>query len=147
MARDLAALFRISDIVNSIRDLNVLERELLRLILEVVPAERGAIVLVTDPDGEPGSVCHWSRKEAHQQPIRIPRDMVNRALWERATILANAPLGSPGPGNAVCVPLVATEKTLGVIYLISSGSGSAFSEDHLHFLNSVSRIAAVTIEK
>ncbi|MBV8437597.1 MAG: sigma 54-interacting transcriptional regulator [Silvibacterium sp.] len=146
MARDLAALFRISDIVNSIRDLNVLQRELLRLILEVVPGENGATVLLTDLDEEPGSVCHWSRQSGHQRPIMIQRDIVHRALWERATILANAPLASPAAVNVLCVPMVATEKTVGVIYVTSPATAAAFSEDHIHFLNSVSRIAAVTIE-
>ena len=145
MARDLAALFRISDIVNSIRELGLLQRELLRLIFEVVPAEDGAIVLAGDLEDEPGSVCYWSREEINQQPIRIQRDVVHRALWERAAILANAPPGASDARNVLCLPLVATEKTIGVIYLTSS-SDSRFSDDHVHFLNSVSRIAAVTIE-
>jgi transcriptional regulator with GAF, ATPase, and Fis domain len=146
MARDLAALFRISNIVNSIRDLNLLQSELLRLIFEVVPADHGAILLTAGPDDEPGAVCHWSRQGGHQQPIRIQRDVVHRALWERAAILVNAVPGSREAGNVLCIPLVATEKTVGVIYLSSSASGAPFSDDHIHFLNSVSRIAAVAIE-
>jgi hypothetical protein len=48
MARDLAVLFRVSNIINSIRDSELLQRELLRLIFEVIPAENGAVVLITD---------------------------------------------------------------------------------------------------
>src|ERR1700737_2927893 len=48
MARDLAALFRISNVINSIRDSELLQRELLRLIFEVVPANNGAVVLQFD---------------------------------------------------------------------------------------------------
>ena len=62
MARDLAALFRISNVINSIRDSELLQRELLRLISEVVPAEHGAVVLHTDLDEEANSICTWSRK-------------------------------------------------------------------------------------
>ena len=145
MARDLAALFRISDIVNSIRELDRLQRELLRLIFEVIPAEKGAIVLLTDLDDERGSVCSWSRQGGQQQPVRIQRDVVHRALWEQAAIVANATPGSGDASNVLCLPLVATEKAVGVIYLTSS-AGPPFSEDHVHFLSSVSRIAAVTIE-
>src|ERR1700677_2110914 len=36
MARDLAALYRISNIINSIRDRELLQRELLQLIFEVI---------------------------------------------------------------------------------------------------------------
>ena len=144
MARDLAALFRISDVVNSIRDLDALQRELLRLIFEVVPAENGAIVLITGLDDEPGSVCHWSR-QGNTPPIKIQRDVVHRALWERAAIVANAAPGSADARNVLCLPLVATEKTVGVLYL-TSPTTLPFSEEHVHFLNLVSRIAAVTIE-
>ena len=44
MARDLAALFRISNIINSIRDADLLQRELLQLIFEVIPADDGAVL-------------------------------------------------------------------------------------------------------
>src|ERR671931_192184 len=45
MARDLSALMKISTTINSIRGLEELQRRLLELIFEVVPAERGAILL------------------------------------------------------------------------------------------------------
>ena len=45
MARDLSAFFRIANIINSTRDLQNLQLELLVLISEVIPAAQGAIVL------------------------------------------------------------------------------------------------------
>jgi transcriptional regulator with GAF, ATPase, and Fis domain len=143
MARDLEALFRISHIVNSIRDLGHLQRELLRLVFEVVPAESGAIVLLTDLNGEPDSICNWSR-QGGQQPIKIQRDVVHRTLWERAAILADPVPGACDARSVLCLPLVGTEKTVGVIYLMSAAT--RFSDDHVYFLNSVSRIVAVTLE-
>ena len=62
MARDLAALFRISNVINSVRDLELLQQELLQLIFEVVPAESGAILLYSNLDEEPRSICTWSRR-------------------------------------------------------------------------------------
>ena len=144
MARDFEALLRISNIINSIRGLEQLQRELLRLIFEVAPADQGAIVLLNDLDGQPRSVCNWSRRPGEPQPIRMQRDLVNRALWERSVILANA---SPASGDArsiVCVPLESVEKTLGVIYLTSPDT--PFGGDHIHFLSSIARIAAVTLQ-
>jgi two-component system, NtrC family, response regulator HydG len=145
MARDLAALFRISDIINSIRDLGLLQRELLQLIFEVIPAENGAIVL-TDPDTELNSICNWNRQQGDEQPVRIQRDVVQQALWERSAILTSSAPGSTDSQNVLCLPLVAIEKTLGVIYLTSSAAEPPFREDHVHFLSWVSRIAAVTLE-
>jgi len=146
MARDLSALFRISDIINSIRDPGLLQRELLRLIFEVIPAENGAIVLLAQLDEEPTSICNWSRESSDQPSIRIQRDLVHRAVWEQAAVFTSAARDSADAENVLCLPLVAVEKTLGVIYLTSSGTASPFGEDHVHFLSRVSRIAAVTLE-
>ncbi|HET9789135.1 MAG TPA: FHA domain-containing protein, partial [Pyrinomonadaceae bacterium] len=45
MARDLSALMKVSTTVNAIRGLDDLQKTLLELLFEVVPAERGAILL------------------------------------------------------------------------------------------------------
>jgi transcriptional regulator with GAF, ATPase, and Fis domain len=145
MARDLEALLRISNVIHSIRDLALLERELLRLIFEVIPADHGAIVLIEDLDGPPTSICTWSRQAGgQQQPVSLQRDLVHRALWERSVICANAAPASNATQNIICAPLESVEKTLGVLYFTSSET--EFGESHLHFLSSISRIAAVTLE-
>jgi Nif-specific regulatory protein len=146
MARDLAALFKISNVINSIRDSELLQRELLRLVFEVVPASDGAVVLVADPDEEEYSVCSWNRRRGAESSVEIQRPLVHRAIWERETVLTNAASDSSGAENTLCVPLAAVEKTIGVIYLISPDPATPFCEDHIHFLDSVSRIAAVALE-
>jgi Nif-specific regulatory protein len=145
MARDLAALFKISNVINSIRDVELLQRELLRLVFEVVPAATGGVVLA-DPDEEEYSICGWGRRRGAEQSVEIQRPLVHRAIWERATVLINAASDSTGAENVLCVPLAGVEKTIGVIYLISQDPATPFCEDHTHFLGSVSRIAAVALE-
>jgi transcriptional regulator with GAF, ATPase, and Fis domain len=146
MARDLAALFRISNVINSIRNSELLQRELLRLIFEVVPADDGAVVLQTDLEEETQSICTWSRQPDHVQNIEIQRELVHRAIWERAAIFTNETSTSSEVQNALCLPLVAVERIIGVIYLTSRHPAPPFREDHIHFLGSVSRIAAVALE-
>ncbi len=146
MARDLTALFRITNVINSIRDLGALQRELLQVICEVIPAEQGAIILLTDPNNEAGSVCNWCREDGDKRPLRVHRDLVHRALWERSAVFTDVGCDAKDPCNVLCVPLIAAERTLGVIYLTASQPVSPFLEDHIHFLSSVSRIAAVTLE-
>jgi Nif-specific regulatory protein len=146
MARDLTALFRIGNIINSIRDSELLQRELLQLIFEVIPAEHGAVVLVTDLDEEPQSICTWRRQPGTEPLIDIQRELVHRAIWERSAVFTGSAAGSSEAQNVLCVPLVAVERTIGVIYLTSLPPAPPFREDHIHFLDSVSRIAAVTLE-
>jgi Nif-specific regulatory protein len=151
MARDLAALFRISNVINSIREAELLQRELLRLISEVVPADYGAVVLTNDPKEETNSICAWSRQPDAGQKFEIQRELVHRAIWERSAIFSNADPSNHAPDssntrNVLCLPLVAVERTIGVIYLTSSPPAPPFREDHIHFLDSVSSIAAVALE-
>jgi transcriptional regulator with GAF, ATPase, and Fis domain len=146
MARDLAALFKISTAINSIRDLQLLQQRLLQLILEVIPADDAAVVLLTDPDEDAYSICTCSRDGGANPPVEIRRELVNRAIWERATVLTNTASESQATKNVLCMPLVAVERTIGVVYLTSPPGPATIREDHVHFLDLVSRIAAVTIE-
>ncbi len=147
MARDLAALFKIANVINSIRDADLLQRELLRLIFEVIPADDGAVLLLSDLDDiEAGSICTWSRARGAGHSIECQRELVHRAIWERSSVLTTAASTPAAQWNVLCVPLVAIERTIGVLYLTSLHPAAPFREDHVHFLDSVARIAAVTLE-
>src|SRR5579872_2655341 len=61
MARDLTAFFKIANLVNSFHDVDTLQRELLGLISEVIPAAQGAIVLQANASDESNPPCTWSR--------------------------------------------------------------------------------------
>ena len=62
MARDLSALMKVSTTVNAIRGVEELQKTLLELLFEVVPAERGAILLM-----DPGP-----RSEEHTSELQSP---------------------------------------------------------------------------
>ncbi|MDR3748062.1 MAG: sigma 54-interacting transcriptional regulator [Acidobacteriota bacterium] len=145
MARDLNALFKIANAINSIHELGALQRELLQMICEVAPADSGAIVITPTVEDEPTSSCTWSRGTDQAAPLRIRRELMQRALWERAAVLSHPTAGSAEADHVLCVPLIAVERTVGVLYLVST-SAAGFEEDHVNFVNSVAGIAAVTLE-
>ena len=62
MARDLSAFFKIANVINSTRDVQALQRELLVLISEVIPAAEAAIVLQPSRNDLPRPLCTWNRK-------------------------------------------------------------------------------------
>jgi Nif-specific regulatory protein len=144
MARDLSAFFKIANVINSTRDALALQRELLALISEVIPAAQGAIVLQPNSSEEPSASCTWNRTGLARQQMLIRQELVQQATWERCAVFTAA--GAEAAEHVLCVPLAAVERTLGVIYLSSPASLPAFGEDHAYFLSSVSRIAAVTLE-
>ena len=145
MARDLSAFFKIANLINSFHDVQALQRELLELISEVIPATQGAIVLQPNANEEPSPACTWSRDGDAKQKMVI-REGAKRAMWERCAVFTSDSTGTAPDEHVLCVPLVAVENILGVIYLTSPATSPPFGEDHAYFLSSVSRIAAVSLE-
>ena len=145
MARDLNALFKIANTINSIRDPGHLQTKLLELIFEVVPAETGAILLMSQVDDEPRAAHTYERRPG-LAPLKIRKSVIHRALWERASVFTESSSDIAAAENIMCVPLIGVQNTIGVIYLASTGLQTQFAEDHVQFLNSAAGIAAVTLE-
>ncbi len=145
MARDLSAFFKIANLINSFRDVETLQRELLGLIFEVIPAAQGVIVLQPNTNDLSYPACMWSRDEDGKE-IVIREEWAQRAMWERSAVYTAASAAPALAEHVLCVPLVGVENILGVIYLTSPATSLPFGEDHAYFLSSVSRIAAVSLE-
>jgi transcriptional regulator with GAF, ATPase, and Fis domain len=143
MARDLSALFKMTNLINSIRDLESLERQVLQLLFEVVPAEAGGVLLLNEAEGQPDTLCVHHR-DGSEEAIELERGLIQKALWEQGPVLSDSAAGEPGEPSILCVPLIAVERTIGVLYLTSRSE--TFREDHIFFTESIGRIAAVTIE-
>lgn len=157
VAQDLNALIKISTTINSIGGLAELQKELLRLVIEVIPAERAAILLIDVSKNVPDSICGWIRMAGPDNSITVSQTITNQVLRERISLLSND-LFQPGglvesPSlvesricSVLCVPLVILENSLGVIYLDTSDPASRFDEGHLQLLTAIAAIAAAPIE-
>jgi Nif-specific regulatory protein len=146
MARDLEALFKIASTINSIRDPGQLQSKLLELIFEVIPAETGAILLMSQVDEEPQVARIHERRPGKGLPLTIRKSIVHRALWERASVFTDSSSDAADAENIMCVPLIGVQSTIGVIYLRSIGIMGQFAEQHVQILNSIAGIGAVTLE-
>ena len=156
MARDLTVLVRVSTAVNAVRGVEALQRELLQLIFEVVPAERGAILLAGD-DLEITSVFGWDRAAGPERPVSVSRTVVRQVLEEGAAVLSNDAVEGPETGrledhaatrtsSLLCVPLTLFGRALGAVYLDTTDADACFREEHLHLVTVISGIAAVALE-
>ena len=146
MARDLSAFFKIANVINSTRDVEALQRELLALISEVIPAAQGAIILQSSRNDERGRSVPGIERASAEQEMPIREEPVQQATWERSAVFSAASAENNAAEHVLCVPLMGVERTMGVIYLSSPGSAPTFREEYAYFLSSVSRIAAVTLE-
>jgi len=157
VASERNALLKISTTINSIRNLRELQQRLLELILEVIPAEREAILLTDEAREEFVSVCGWNRKSGADDSIRVSQTISRQVLGEVVALLSNDVLKNESLGGApslvesrvcslLCVPLVAFDKPLGVIYLDTTVPTARFDEEHLQLLTAMAGIAAIAFE-
>jgi transcriptional regulator with GAF, ATPase, and Fis domain len=87
-ARDLQTLVKISTAIGSIRDVESLQWQLLGMIFDVVPGERGAILVGSDPE-EFSSIVAWDRVAGPQHAVAVDRDLARQVLEEGVAILSN----------------------------------------------------------
>lgn len=161
MARDLSALMKVSTTINAIRGVEQLQKTLLELLFEVVPAERGAIFLAeTIPaPGEEAqfiSVFGLDRRRGPDESIKVSRTITRTVLHQGEALLINnqrPPTGlesesliTDRPNSILCVPLIMLDRTLGVIYLDTREPDTFFDTDHLQLASAISAITAVALE-
>jgi transcriptional regulator with GAF, ATPase, and Fis domain len=142
-ARNLSVLLRISTGIGALRDADLLGWTLLGMVFDVIPAERGAIVL-TDEDGqEVRSHVAWDRVQGPEHPVHVSQGILRRVVGQRVSILE----GEEGNGTRVlCGPLVAGERCLGILYLDTRNPETRFTADDLELLSAIAALAAMAIE-
>ena len=156
MARDLSALMKVSTAINAIRGLDELLPRLLELLFEVVPAQRGAILLANNDSLSDGVVFALDRKHGKDRKVNISRTIVQQVLRQGVAVLASDAMMQPALAtesfiesqahSVMCVPLVMVERKLGVLYLDTTLSRDKFNKDHLQLVTAIGGIAAVAIE-
>ncbi len=152
LARDLAALIRITAAINAVRGLVALERPLLELVADVLPATRGAVVL-SGRGNEIVSSVGWARGETGAQAVQVNRTAVDRVLRELVGILSferredglAGPASSSRDRSVVAAPLVAFDKLLGAIVLETEAPHEQFDEGHLLLLMAIAGTAATAL--
>jgi two-component system, NtrC family, response regulator HydG len=156
MARDLSALMKASTTVNAIRGLDELQKTLLELLFEVIPAERGAILLSYGNGLEDAAVFGLDRARGPVGAIKVSRTIAQQVLREKTSLLISDPPAREGftseslnlsrPTSLLCVPLVMLDRPLGVIYLDTNAPDVRFDQDHLQLVSAIAAITAVAIE-
>ena len=150
---DLQILMRVSTAVHSMKALysakeavarQTLERHILELIFESIPAQRGAIVLRSESADFPHQIWGWSRTHG-RIPLPVDPQIIHQVVTEGVAILSNN-VDDPEIRCIVAVPLSVTGRVLGMIYLDSTVPDARFDEERLQFLTALSEIAAVAVD-
>jgi Nif-specific regulatory protein len=155
MARDLGVVLRIAQRINRLRHTQELVREILDAVFEIIPADRGAVVL--GRDAKDYSSVYGKHREHHSYPVQVSRTVVEHVMREHLAVLTNDIKTSETLKSAeslvaaqitslMCVPLIVVDKLLGAIYLDTSDPIVRFDEAHLQLLAGIAGMAAVSLE-
>jgi Nif-specific regulatory protein len=153
LAHDFGVLLMIATRLRGIRDSESLLWQLVGVLLEVVPADRVAILLGDDIE-RLQSAFAWDKESGPGRPVTVSRTVVTRVVNDRKPLLVNdVPEHMPVNSlrlmevySVLCVPMATPEKQLGLIYVDTRQIGSLFDAGHLHLLSAIGTIAALAIE-
>src|SRR4030095_7021938 len=117
-----SALMKVSTVINSIRGPDNLLERLLELLFEVVPAQRGAILLTNEGAFEASQIFALDRARGKDQAVKVSRTIVQQGLRDGVALLAgdagaqtqltSESLISARTHSVMCVPLIMFERKL-----------------------------------
>jgi Nif-specific regulatory protein len=153
MARNLSALLQICRAIGSLRDEESLPWVLLGMIFDVIPAERGAILLLEGDSHEVRSQVTWDRVSGPDHPVDIDGEIVRRVIEERISLLDSGVAGQKDEKDhkklqraLLCVPMICKDRPIGLIYLESGNPTTVFTENDFQLLTAIAGLGVIGIE-
>jgi len=141
-AHGVHILLRISQALQEAQTVEALERHLIQLLFEAVPAECGCIVLSTNAESETAFTMHrgpGAKGNVGEIPAIDP-EVSQRAREERKAVLKH----EEGLG-LIAAPLVCFEQMEGLLYLRGSAELAQFDNGDLELVSAVGAIAGMAI--
>ncbi len=140
-------------------DLSKLLQKTLDVVFSMFPADNAVIMLVDEETSKlvPHTVRYRHGDDSEKQEILLSSTIVNSAIEDRASVLSSDAFLDPrfsgaqsiiaqGIRAAMCVPLVAHDKVLGLMHLDSRERVGAFTEKDLQILKAIANQTATAIE-
>lgn len=155
LRRQLLILTQVAEALGSTLDLDQLLGRVLDYVLEVIPAERGIIVLRDEDGGWTPKVARL-RGGGEETHVAVSMRLVGRALRDAATILTEDALSDQRfrdassihelrIRSALCSPLIHRGEPLGAVYLDTTSDTEIFGPSAVELLSSIAPQAASAI--
>ena len=140
LASHASALLKLSTVLMASREPSELQRQLLHLITQIVPANRAALLL-KHRGLDLQSVATWS--SASRDTVSVDFAVARRSLQDRVAIVMND-VSAPGVRAVLSAPLVVHDQPIGVAYATSDTN--LFAKDHLQFAAAAATIGAMALD-
>ncbi len=162
-AKESKMFFILFQVGKSLSSANTLDDMLLtavKLIFEVVNAER-SVILIKDPQtGEAITrhAYHRTRGLVDGRDINISRTITSQVMNDRVSIITSDALQDPrfmaglsivqyNIRSALCVPLWEGDRVYGVLYLDNLAKSYAFTKDDLELMTAIANLVAIRMKQ
>ena len=157
-AHKLCSLYEVGRRINVLSGLDSLLDLVVRTILEEMDADRAVLLLFDEETGAlTPSVTRCRDGVALNGPVQVSETIVRQALESHQSILTEdaasderftdgESISLVGIRSAMCVPLLANQKAVGVAYVDKLSQTAAFGAEDLEFLTVLCNSAAISIE-
>jgi transcriptional regulator with GAF, ATPase, and Fis domain len=140
MAEQIKWIYQISNIANSVENLQDLADKVTKILCEVLDVDMG-ILLVFDPREKRFSSKAVNTKKDKGRSFAFSTELVEKVLREGSAILSEE-----ADLRIVIAPLRGRKENLGAIYLAGRAKASGIGEEILYFLNSIGSILGIAME-
>jgi serine phosphatase RsbU (regulator of sigma subunit) len=155
-SRYLGSFLKVTNALVENIDLDVLLPRILEIVFEVIPADRGTVLLLVGDDLVPAASL--VRGQTGRQPrVEASRTIASQVMQMKEGVLTRDAMADDrfSTGMSIveqrihavlCVPLIRhTGEVLGVIHLDTTSSGRTFHADHLKLLTGIAMEATLAI--
>lgn len=154
----LRVLYRADEVLRDIEDFKQLLENFMDLIMEVIPASRGYIFLMSRETSMPVPyVRRAPGTVTHDTEIVISKTILQTAVDQKESLISNDALvderfvhsrsvAAASVRSAICAPLINRGKVLGVIYLDSTSRTHLFEKDDLSLLSAMALKAGIALD-
>ena len=155
--RDLNILLKIASTIQSIQDSQSLYQHLFEWSFDAVPADHGAILLKGASKEEFTPVFSFDRETGLDASVRVSLTIIKQAAKDKTGILGNEvqsrkeyeaieSLAGRNVQSFICIPIIVSDQTEGVLYLDTNRSDIRFEEQDLQLLMAMVNISATAFE-
>lgn len=154
---NLRLIYELSNAINTVFDPQQLLERVVDMIFQTLPADRGFILLRTEPQGELQPCVVRYRSPEHTGEIAVSHTIVNHVLEHKEGVICSNAMCDPrfakgksvqnyGIRSALCAPITVRDQVIGVIYIDSTVATHTYAGEQLRLLTAMGRQTGLAIE-
>jgi len=155
----IQTFYKLAELLNSIWDTDELLSKALELVIELLNAERGAIILYSETDKSfELKVSQGIETETSEDAIAISRRVLKDVIESDSPLIVENAIENPQFASSksvimynilsiLCVPLRTKNRLIGTVYLDHRSLPAVFSSEDVDFLKAFASLIATAIEK